>query len=111
MGGTLMPGARLGMAAFVIALIANIPVLAAMVIGGILVSGTRGSVFDAFGELLALIGPIVPSVFGGLSLLALVLGVAANVRKPGQRDGVTAIVIVFATPIVAFAILFAVIAF
>ena len=95
------------MAALVFALVANIPVLAATVIGAILVSGTRGSVFDALGELLAPIGPVVPGVFGGLSLLALILGIVATVR--GQRDGITAIVIVVATPLLAFSALFLVV--
>ena len=96
---------RLGFAAFVLALVANIPLIAASVIFAILTMGTRGSVFEALGELLAVIGPIVPAVFGGLSLLALILGIAANVRVPGQRDGVTAIVIVVAGPVLAFAVL------
>ena len=96
---------RLGFAAFVLALVANIPLIAASVIFAILTMGTRGSVFEALGELLAVIGPIVPAVVGGLSLLALVLGIAANVRVPGQRDGVTAIVIVVAGPVLAFAVL------
>ena len=101
---------RLGFAAFVLALVASIPLIAASVIFAILTMGTRGSVFDALGELLAAIGPIVPSVFGGISLLALVLGIAANVRVPGQRDGVTAIVIVIAAPLLAFLVLGIVIA-
>lgn len=101
---------RIGFAAFVLSLIGGIPLLAASVIFALLVSGTRGSVFDALAELLALIGPIVPSIFGGISLLALILGVVANVRVPGQRDGVTAIVIVFAAPLVAFLIFAVVIA-
>ena len=96
---------RLGFAAFVLALIANIPLIAASVIFAILTMGTRGSVFEALGELLAVIGPIGPGVLGGLSLLALILGIAANVRVPGQRDGVTAIVIVVAGPVLAFAVL------
>lgn len=96
---------RLGFAAFVFALVANIPLIAASVIFAILTMGTRGSVFEALGELLAVIGPIVPAVFGGLSLIALILGIAANVRVPGQRDGVTAIVIVVAGPVLAFAVL------
>ena len=96
---------RLGFAAFVLALVANIPLIAASVIFAILTMGTRGSVFEALGELLAVIGPIVPAVLGGLSLLALILGIAANVRVPGQRDGVTAIVIVVAGPVLAFAVL------
>jgi len=96
---------RIGLAAFVLALVANIPLVAATIIGAILVSGTRGSVFDALGELLAILGPIAPSVFGAISLLALILGIAANVRTPGQRDGVTAIVIVFAAPLLAFLVL------
>ena len=96
---------RLGFAAFVLSLVANIPLIAASVIFAILTMGTRGSVFEALGELLAVIGPIVPAVFGGLSLLALILGIAANVRVPGQRDGVTAIVIVVAGPVLAFAVL------
>ena len=100
---------RLGFAAFVLALIANIPILAATIIGAILVSGTRGSVFDGLAELLSITGPIVPSVFGGISLLALILGISANVRQTGQRDGVTAIVIVLATPVLAFLVLGAVI--
>ena len=103
--------ARLGFAAFVLSLIGSIPLLAASVIFGLLVSGTRGSVFDALGELLAVVGPIVPSVFGGIGLLALVLGVAANVRQPGQRDGVTAIVIVLAAPVMAFLALFVAVLF
>ena len=100
---------RLGFAAFVLSLIGSIPLLAASVIFGLLVSGTRGSVFDALGELLAVVGPVVPSVFGGIGLLALVLGVAANVRQPGQRDGVTAIVIVLAAPVIALGVLYLVI--
>jgi len=96
---------RLGFAAFVLALVANIPLIAASVLFAILTMGTRGSVFEALGELLAVIGPIVPAAFGGLSLLALVLGIVANVRVPGQRDGVTAIVIVVAGPVLAFAVL------
>ena len=103
--------ARLGFAAFVLSLIGSIPLLAASVIFGLLVSGTRGSVFDALGELLAVVGPIVPSVFGGIGLLALILGVAANVRQPGQRDGVTAIVIVLAAPVMAFLALFVAVLF
>jgi len=102
---------RLGLAALVLSLIGNIPLLAGSVIFALLVSGTRGSVFDALGELLAVIGPIVPSIFGGISLLALILGIVATVRVPGQRDGIAAIVIVVAAPLIAFAILFAVIAF
>ena len=96
---------RLGFAAFVLALVANIPLIAASVIFAILTMGTRGSVFEALGEMLAVIGPIGPAVLGGLSLLALILGIAANVRVPGQRDGVTAIVIVVAGPVLAFAVL------
>ena len=104
-----MKGSRLGMAGLVLALVASIPVLAATIIGGILVSGTRGSVFDALGELLAPIGPVVPSVIGCISLLALGFGVAANVRDPGQREGVTAIVIVVATPLLALLVLYLVV--
>ena len=100
---------RLGLAALVLSLVGSIPLLAGSVIFALLVSGTRGSVFDALGELLAVIGPIVPSAFGGISLLALILGIVATVRVPGQRDGIAAIVIVVATPLIAFAILFAVI--
>jgi len=96
---------RVGFAAFVLALVANIPLIAASVIFAILTMGTRGSVFEALGELLAVIGPIGPGVLGGLSLIALILGIAANVRMPGQRDGVTAIVIVVAGPVLAFAAL------
>ena len=103
-------GSRVGFAAFVLSLVGGIPLLAASVIFALLVSGTRGSVFDALGELLAAIGPIVPSVFGAISLLALILGVVANVRQPGQRDGVTAIVIVVAVPVLAFLILGVVVA-
>jgi len=102
---------RLGLAALVLSLVGSIPLLAGSVIFALLVSGTRGSVFDALGELLAVIGPIVPSIFGGISLLALILGIVATVRVPGQRDGIAAIVIVVAAPLIAFAILFAVIAF
>ncbi len=101
---------RLGLAAFVLSLIGGIPVLAASVIFALLASASRGSVFEALGELLAVIGPVVPSIFGGISLLALILGIAANVRQPGQRDGVTAIVIVVAVPLLAFLILGVVIA-
>ena len=96
---------RLGFAAFVLALVANIPLIAASVIFAILTMGTRGSVFEALGELLAVIGPIVPGIFGGISLLALIFGIAANVRVPGQRDGVTAIVIVIASPLLALLVL------
>ena len=103
MGGAV--SSRLGFAAFVLALIANIPLIAASVIFAILTMGTRGSVFEALGELLAVIGPIGPGVLGGLSLLALILGIATNVRMPGQRDVVTAIVIVVAGPVLAFAVL------
>lgn len=105
-----MTGARLGLAALVLALIGAIPVLAGSIIFALLVAGTRGSVFEALGELLAPIGPVVPSVFGGISLLALILGVVANVRMPGQREGVAAIVIVVAAPLITFAILGVVIA-
>ena len=102
-----MKGSRLGLAGLVLALVANIPVLAGFIIFAILSMGTRGSVFESLGDLLAPIGPVVPSVIGGLSLLALVFGIAANVRAPGQREGVAAIVISVGTPIVAFLLLFA----
>ena len=108
MGRTM--NTRLGLAALVLSLVGSIPLLAGSVIFALLASGTRGSVFDALGELLAVIGPVVPSVFGGISLLALVLGVVANVRVPGQRDGIAAIVIVVAAPLIAFGILGVVIA-
>lgn len=96
----------LGLWALVLALIANIPVIAGLAIFAILVSGTRGSVFGALGELLAVVGPVVPLTLAGISLIALVLGIAAVAR--GQRDGVTAIVIVGATPALAFAVVAAV---
>ena len=92
---------RLGLAALIVALVASIPVLAGFIIFAILSMGTRGSVFETLGELVAPIGPIVPSIIGGLSLLALALGVAANVRHPGQREGVAAIVIVASVPVLA----------
>ena len=100
MGGAV--SGRVGLAALVLALVANIPVIAAAIIFAILVSGTRGSVVEALGELLAVVGPIVPAVLGGISVLALVLGIVAVAR--GQRDGITAIVICAAAPLVAFAI-------
>ena len=101
---------RLGLAALVLSLVGSIPLLAGSVIFALLVSGTRGSVFDALGELLAVVGPIVPGIFGGISLLALILGIVATVRVPGQRDGIAAIVIVLAAPLIAFTILGVVIA-
>ena len=95
---------RLGLAALVLALITAIPVLAATIIFAILFGALGGSssVFETLGDFFSTIGPIVPCIFGGLGLLALALGVAANVRQPGQRDGVTAIVIVVAVPVLAF---------
>ena len=98
-----MTSGRLGLVALVLALVANIPVIAGAIIFAILVSGTRGSVFEALGELLAVVGPIVPAVLGGLSALALALGIVAIAR--GQRDGITAVIVCAAAPLIGVALI------
>ena len=99
------------MTGFVLALFANIPLLAATIIFAILMSGTSAGVFESLGELLVVIGPIGPIVFAAVSLVAMALGVATNVLCPGQRDGVAAIAIAFLVPMLAFGVLFLLVLF
>jgi hypothetical protein len=113
MGGTVSAPGRLGLAALVLALVGNIPIIAATIIFAILFGliGGNGSVFESLFGFLAVIGPVVPLAFGALSLTALALGIAATVRGPGRRDGITAIVIVVVVPLLAFGVLGALILF
>jgi hypothetical protein len=96
---------RLSTTALVLAIVANAPLLAftivfALVLG--IVGGNVG-VFASLADVVAAIGPIPLVIVGGISAVALVLGVVAAAR--GHRDGITAAGIAMGTPVLCFVIL------
>lgn len=101
---------RLGTAAVTLAIISNAPILAGAIIFAIIFGlvGGGGSVFHTLVDIPATIGWVVPGIFAGVSLLALVLGLIAALRNNGQRDGITAAAIVLGAPLLAFGMLAAI---